>query len=158
MGKTLYNGSEEATEKTNTADVTTGILEIQPNDGLMFEIVAMAIGGAVGLPIYWDPKQGAASDLPLDTELFLQYQEAGSDDWVTVSEPVDNIQPWRARSVADQQDEDVVGSVVVGLKGAQINVRDVDLFRVAINSSATISWSDSTGLFFDERTVTEKSL
>lgn len=158
MGRSLYNGSDEATEETNTTGLMDGILSFDPTEGRKLVFAAITRGGKTGIPIYWDPKQGAATDLPLDTELALQYREAGEDDWQTVSEPVDNIQPWRDRSVADQQDEEVVGSVVVPIKGAEVHVRDVDEFRVAINSSAAMSWSDSAGLFFEEDAVRETAI
>jgi len=161
MPKSLSNSSSEATEETNTTGVMTPILEFTPDDGLMWRILEQAVrtGNQVGIPVYWDPKQGASTDLPLDTKLSLQYKAPSMDDRQTVSEVRDNIQPWRARDLSKQQNEEYIDSVKLTLKGGadELRVRDIDTFYVSVDASAQIDWTNAS-LFFDPAAVEEGSL
>lgn len=151
----LSNISTEATEVVNTTGVRTSILDVTPEDGTALILYNMA-EGAAGIPLYMDLQDSNGDDLPTGTEFALEFKSNIDDQFSAVSHVLDNIQPWNARGIAEQQNEEYVDSVRVPLKGPRLNVREVDTLRVAIQSSAQIDWSNSA-LYFDKRHVVETS-
>lgn len=165
MSKQLSNISEQATEQTNTTGVMDPILDIQPDRGRSIEIQgAVETGQAPGIPIFADLKDSNGNDLPLDTEVALQYKAPGDDEPHTVSDKLTNIRPFNTNSIQKQQDVRNIDSVKVELKNTDemmsagmvpaVEIRDVDHFYVAIKTSTAIDWSNSK-LYIDRNAVTE---
>jgi len=157
MTKSISNISSLATELTNTTGVLSNILEVQPEDGtqLIFRNHVERGQQSLGIPIFAELQESAGDDLPLDTRLALQFERPADDNPTVVSEPLDNIRPYRALSVKEQQNEEFVDRVKNVLKGNALVVDDVDKMYVALESSAQIDWSNSR-LQFDESAVCER--
>ena len=151
----LSHLSDVAEQKENTPDVRTPILKIKPEDGtkLVFKN-RLPVGSAPGLALYAD-LQSSSGQLPVDTEVVLEAKEAGDNEFSTVSEVVGDISSYNNQSIQDQRSDDNVDSVKVELDGREVHVRDIDTFRVSIDSSEVIDWSSSS-LYFDRRGVEEK--
>lgn len=157
MGKNrqISNISDVATEVVNTTGVRTPVLEISPTDGTALIFYNRA-DGAKGIPIYGRFQDLNGNPLPLDTEVALEFESNIDDSESAVSDVQDTIQPWRARSIADQQNEEFVDSVRVPLKGSRVNVREVDTLYLSVKSSVQIDWVNSA-VYIDKRHVEEVS-
>ncbi|MFB6302774.1 MAG: hypothetical protein ABEH78_07945 [Haloferacaceae archaeon] len=154
----ISNIHEFATQRTNTTGVRTPILEIQPDDGLLLQILnQVARGSAEGVPIYADLKDSTGSDLPLGTSLVFEYERPEADDTRRVSEVRDNIQPYRNLTITEQQDEEYVDAVKLPLLGRALNVRDIDKWYISIDSSAQIDWANSS-LYIEGNAVNRKPM
>ena len=156
--KSLSNISAEATEQTNTANELTPILEIQPTSGTRLILLNGVERGqqVMGLPIFFDPKDGNGTDLPADTRMVLEHERPTDDSPNVVSEPKENIRAYRSLSLTDQQNEEYVDRTKHVLKGnaQQLVVGDDDKLYVSIESSDTIDWTYAS-LTFDENAVRE---
>ncbi len=151
MGKSLSYLSDIATQETNTTGETTSILEVDPKDGTLIRLLnRVSTGNAKGIPVIAKLKDGAGNDLPADTKLIFRVVRPTDDEPVAVSVAEDNIAAWNGLSTAEQRNEENIDSVKVELKGNAVNVRDKDLFRVDINSSAQIDWANSEFYFVRE--------
>jgi hypothetical protein len=151
MSKSLSHLSSEATQQTNTTGETTPILEIDPDDGTFLRFLnRVSVGEAAGLPIIAQFKNGGNNYLPSDTALILRAVRPTDDSPVAVSVQEDNIAPWNGLSTSEQRNEENIDSVKTQLKGAQVNIRDVDTLRVEINSSDQIDWTNSELYFVRE--------
>ncbi|MCU4716865.1 hypothetical protein [Halapricum hydrolyticum] len=157
MSKQLSNIASEATERTNTTGVMTPILELQPDDGLMWVIKNAVERGqqAQGIPIYADLKDGSGNDLPADTRMAIQFESPNDDDAQTVSEPKTNIRAYRTLSIQDQQNEEYIDQVKHILKGSQLRVDDVDKMYISVDSSVQVDWSQGTRVTIAESAVKE---
>lgn len=144
MAKSISHLSSIATQETNTAGVTTPVLEIDPDNGTMLRFLnRVASGDDAGLPVIAKFKDAANNVLPTDTELIFRVVRPTDDEPMAVSVKADNIAAWNGLSISDQRNEENIDAVKVELKGAAINVRDKDTLRVEVNSSAQIDWSNS---------------
>lgn len=140
----ISNISNEATELTNTTGQPDPILEISPQDGLIFEVLAaVARGRAPGVPVYMDLRDSNNDPLPVGTSVRLEFEAPGDKERSRVSKVRDNIQPWNNLTISDQQDEEYVDRVKIELLGERIIVRDIDSLYVTIESSTQIDWSNS---------------
>lgn len=151
----LSNISDEATEQTNTTGVRTPILDFQAEDGTVI-ILHNEADGEAGIPVYASLQDTNGNDLPLDTEMVFTFESNIDDSASAVSDVRDNIQPWRARGVAEQQNEEYVDSVRVPLKGQRLVITNVDTLHVELDSSTQIDWSNSS-FYFDQRYVEIRS-
>jgi len=153
----ISNIANEATEQTNTTGVPTSILDIQPEDGTVLVFVnGVQRGDQVqGIPIYADLRDSNDDPLPLDTEISLEFEEPSDNRPSTVSEPRDNVRPYRSLSLKEQQNEEYLDRVKHVLKGPALLVEDVDTLSVVIDSSKQIDWSNSR-LQFAEEAVKER--
>lgn len=158
MTKSLSNTSSEAAEQTNTTGTLSSILDITPRDGMAIALLNhVATGDAVGIPIYADLQNSSGDDLPLDTTIALRYESPSMDSPDVVSFKFDNIQPYRAHPITDQQSEEYIDAVKHKLKGnadTSLVVRDIDALDVAIRSTEQIDWTNSE-LYFDPNAVRE---
>jgi hypothetical protein len=155
MTKQLSNISSEATELTNTTGTRSPILEIQPDDGLVFLIDAMVSrGNEMGIPIFAELKDSNDDDLPQDTEIALEFETPNDDQAYAVTEPKQNIRAYNSLSVKDQQNEEYIDAIKHVLKGQGLAVEDVDKLYVSIDSSEQIDWSNSR-LTISENAVQE---
>ena len=152
----ISNISEVATEQNNTTGVMTPILEVSPRDGTQLIIQSFVNRGEeAGVPIYADLEDGAGDDLPTNTEMAIQFERPADENPQTVSVSKDNIRPYNALSISEQQNTDFVDRVKHELRGAALVLDDVDTMYVVIDSSAQIDWSNSR-LQFDESAVEER--
>jgi hypothetical protein len=140
--KSLSHLSDIATQETNTTGVTTPILTVDPTDGTRLRFLQMVLGG-VGLPVHMDLRDSADNALPDDTELIFRVDLPTSDEPIAVSVRQDNIAAWNKLIVSEQQNEENRDAVRVELKDDIVNVRYKDTFRIEVNSSAQIDWSNS---------------
>lgn len=152
----LSNISDESTERTNSVDTLTPILEIEPKDGTSIIISNTAVqrGAQAGVPIFAELKDGSNDDLPADTRMAITFEGPNEESSTVVSEPFDNIRPYRGLSIKEQQNEEFIDRVKHILKGEALVVEDVDKAYVEIDSSAQIDWSNSR-LQFSEQAVQE---
>lgn len=156
MSRSVSNLSSEATEQTNVAGELTPILEINPGDGTLLRFLnAVTTGAAPGLPVFMDLNDGGNADLPADTEFILRVVRPTDDSPVAVSVREDNVAAWNGLSLAEQRNEENIDSVKIEMKGQAINVRDKDVLRVEIDSSAQIDWSNSE-LYFAREGIEER--
>jgi len=154
--KQLSHLSDEATQETNVAGVTTPILTATPDQGTLFRLLAaVSMGKAAGLPIYMDLRDGNDDPLPVDTTFILRVKRPTDDEPTAVSVKEDNIASWNNLSVAEQRNEDNVDAVKIELKGDRVNVRDKDTLRFEVESSAQIDWSNSE-LYVEREGVIEQ--
>jgi len=152
----ISNISDVATEETNATGVLTPILAIVPTDGTSLVIRNMVQRGQqdLGIPVYAELQDSNGNDLPADTTVGLAFEQPGDDDFTVVSETLDNIRPYRALSIQQQQNEEYVDRVKHVLKGEALVVDHTETFYVVVDSSAQIDWSNSR-LQFDESAVRE---
>lgn len=151
----LSNIHDDATERTNIPGTTSPILEISPDNGLLYEILnAAARGSEPGVPVYAKLYDSNGDLLPLGTSLRFEFEAPGDDERNKVSEVRDNIQPYNTLSISEQQDEEFIDAVKIPLLGRMLRVRDIDSFYVSINSSEEIDWSTSQ-LFIEGSAVNE---
>jgi hypothetical protein len=154
--KQLSHLSDEATQETNVAGVTTPILTTTPDQGTLLRLLpAVSMGKAQGLPIYMDLRDSNDDPLPVDTSFVLRALRPTNDEPVTVSVKEDNIASWNNLSVPEQRNEDNVDAVKIELKGDRVNVRDKDTLRFEVESSAVIDWSNSE-LYVEREGVIEE--
>lgn len=156
--KSLSNISSQATERTNTTGEMTPILEINPDRGTVIALLNNAVERgeqATGVPVFADLKSGAATDLPADTRMQIEFEGPNDQTRRAVSEAKENIRAYRALTVTQQQNEEYIDRVKHVLKGEAVRVEDVDTLYVSVEASAQISWSDSQ-LTFDETAVRER--
>lgn len=136
--------SDVATQKQNTAGVLTPILEVKPDNGTLLKFLnRVSTGDAPGLPIIAKLKDSNGNDLPADTELILRVVRPTDDSPVAVSVAEDNIAPWNGMSTSEQRNSENIDAVKIDLKGQSVNVRDKDVLRVEVDSSAQIDWANS---------------
>jgi len=147
MGDSLSNlgtPKVDAIEKQNTTGRMTPILEFDPNDGILLEIMNQVMAGAEpGIPIYAELRDSGDNDLPLDTDLVVRYEAPAMDQPQVVSEVMQNIRPYRTLNITEQQSTDYIDQVRQPLKGQKVQVRPMDTLEVAIDSSTQIDWSNS---------------
>jgi len=156
--KSLSNISSIATERTNTANELTPILEVNPDNGTTLALLmGVARGEGMGIPIYAKLRSGANTQLPEDSRLALGFETPQDDQVRVVSEPLHHIRAYRALSLVEQQNTDFIGRVKHHLKSGSsaLVAEDVDTVYVLVDSSAQISWSDSS-LTFEENAVRER--
>jgi hypothetical protein len=156
--KQLSHLSDEATQQTNTTGVTTSILDISPDQGVLFALLQAGVktGAEVGLPIFADLRDSNDDPLPVDTALMLCVDRPTDDEPVPVSVKEDNIAAWNGLSVSEQRNEENIDSVKINIKGGRVNVRDKDSLQVALDGSTQIDWSNSE-LYFAREGVEEES-
>lgn len=153
----------DATERTNTVDELSPILEFQPNDGIALKIRGMVNAGSEpGIPIYADLQDTDGNDLPVDTAVALEYERPSWDKARTVSHVRDNIRPYNSLSVSEQQNMEHVDQTKHTLKNTdealangetpQLHIRDVDKLYVSVDSSEQIDW-DNSRLYIDGNAV-----
>jgi hypothetical protein len=165
MTKQLSNATSYATEETNVTGVLSPILRFEPDDGLQLIIRGMVSAGTErGFPLYMDLRDSNGDPLPEDTRVVFKYKSPSMDDAQTVTHPLDHIRPWTALTLNEQQDEEFIDRTKVELKNTdaalqegripQVNVRDIDEFRLSIESSAQVDWTNSR-VYIDRNAVRE---
>lgn len=155
MARNLSNISDIVTEQTNTPGVMDPVLEAVPKDGTRLVIKnQVERGDAAGIPIYAELQDDDGDDLPQDTRLALMFETPTDDSPRVVSEPMENIRPYRTLSIRDQQNKEYIDSIKHRLKGNALEVEDVDRLYVAIESDTEIDWSNSR-LEFESAAVKE---
>lgn len=165
MTKQLSNATSYATEEQNVTGVLSPILRFTPDDGLMLVIRGMVTAGDErGFPLYMDLRDSNDDPLPEDTRVVFQYKAPSMDDPQTVTHPLDHIRPWNALTLNEQQDEEYIDRTKVELKNTdsalaqgeipKVKVRDIDEFRLSIDSSAEVDWSN-TRVYIDRNAVRE---
>lgn len=155
MGKSLSHLSPEATQDTNTADVLTSILTIDPTDGVYLQLHnRVSAGKAVGLPLIMDLRDGTDTAIDVDSLLLLRVERPEDDEPTAVSVAENNLAAWNDLTTAEQRDEDNIDAVKVELKSENVNVRDKDTLTIAINSPDVVDWANSE-LFFVREGVDE---
>jgi hypothetical protein len=158
MGKSLSNLSQEATEETNTTGETTPILTVEPDDGTMLRLLnRVPTGSGSGIPVFAVLKDGSDNYLPVDTTLIFRVLRPTDDTPVAVSVAEPHIAPWNSLSTAEQRNSENIDSVKIQLQGDRINIRDSDVLRVEVESSAQIDWSNSE-LYFAREGVEESAM
>ena len=158
MPKTISNVSTEATEELNVTGELTPILRVQPEDGLALIFKnSVNRGDEAGIPLAANLEDSNGNDLPLDSDLALAYKQPGDTRETVVSETRDDIEPYRALSLAQQRKEDFIDATKIELNGARLVVRDIDELLVLLDSSAQIDYSNSR-LSFNEKAVEEVSM
>lgn len=155
--KSLSHLSSEATQRTNTTGVMTAILEVDPDpDTIIRFLNQVSTGDESGLPVYAGLLDSTGTQLPTDTEMLFQAQLPGRSKPIPVSVTEDNIRQWNGLTVSEQRNEEHIDQVKVELEDETVNIRDVDTFEVAINSSAQIDWDqDGTEFYFERSAVRE---
>lgn len=149
--KSVSHLADEAVQATNAVGILTPILEIEPEDGTLLRLLnRVSNGDAPGLPIYADLRDSNDAPLPTDTTLILRAVRPTDDDPTAVSVAEKHIAPWNDLTTAEQRDEDNIDSVKIELVGDRVNIRDKDVLRVDIESSAEIDWSNSEFYFARE--------
>lgn len=155
--KSLSNISEEATELKNTAGVLTPVLELSPDDGLLWEIMnSVPQGDAPGIPIYMKLKDSNGDPIPLQSVVALGFEAPTDDSFRVVSDKRDNVQAWNARSISEQQNEEYVDASKIELKGRMVRSRHIDSVYVLVESDSVVEWANSQ-LYIDEKAVRERS-
>lgn len=155
MGKSLSHLSPEATQETNTADVLTPILTIDPTDGVFLQLHnRVSQGKAVGLPIIFKLRDSANNLIDVDSKMLLRVERPEQDEPTAVSVAENNLAAWRDLTTAEQRDEDNIDSVKVELKDDNVNVRDKDTLTVEVDSPDVVDWANSE-LFFVREGVDE---
>jgi hypothetical protein len=165
MSKQLSNATSFATEETNIKGTMSPILRIEPDDGLKLIIRGMvSTGSERGFPFFADLRDSADDPLPEDTQVAFRYRspEMDLDQAQTVTHPLDHIRPWNALTLNEQQDEEFIDRVKVELKNTdsalargeipQVQVRDIDEFRISIDSSVEVDWTN-TRVYLDRNAV-----
>lgn len=151
----LYHGSDVVSQEQNTPGVKTPILTVEPEDGTKIEFLnRVSVGSAAGLPIYAKLRDSNGDPLPVGTSMVLTARKAGEDDYSNVSEVVGDIRAYNNQDISDQQNSENVDSVKVELNGELVSIRDIDDFRVELDSSVQIDW-DQSEFYFDRRAVNE---
>lgn len=154
MGRSVSHLSSVTTQETNSTGQLTPILEINPENGTLLKFLnRVSQGRAEGIPVIQDLRDANDNPLPTDTEYLFRVVRPTDDSPVAVSVKEPNIASWNSLSTAEQRNEDNIDSTKVELKG-NINVRDKDVLRVEVNSSAQIDWSNSE-LYFIREAVQE---
>lgn len=157
MGKSISHlaGQEETTQETNTADVLTPILSIDPTNGVFLQFHnRVSQGRAPGLPIIMDLRDSSNNAISVDSTLILRVERPEDDEPTAVSVAEKNLAAWDDLTTAEQRDEDNIDAVKVELKSENVNVRDKDTMTVDLNSPDVVDWSNSE-LFFVREGVDE---
>jgi len=167
MSRNLSNVSDIAEEKTNIPGTKSPILTIRPKDGTGIVIDGMVGNGEQpGFPLYGGLYAQDGSEMPLGTELALQFESPGDDDPQTVTHPFSNIRPYRTLSINEQTNDEQVDAVKHVIKGSEqalaegemprIAVGHLDELHVVATSGKQVDWSHpDTRLSFDKSAVTE---
>lgn len=150
------NHNSEITETVeNTPGEMTPIMIVEPENGTGLQFRnQVPQGSATGLPIYADLVDVNGDPLPVDTSIVLTAKQPGDAKRSAVSNAEDNISAYNNKSISEQQDALHVDSVKHELKGAAVNVRDIDEFAVEIETDVAIDWSQSS-LYFERQGVRE---
>lgn len=156
MAKSLSHLSNEATQETNVTGKTDTVLSVNPNDGTLLRFLnRVSTGSARGLPLIMKLRDANDNVLPADTKLIFRVLRPTDDEPVPVSVAEDNIAPWNGLTTQEQRNEENIDAVKIELSGEKINIRDKDVLRVEINSSAQIDWANSE-LYFLREAVEER--
>jgi hypothetical protein len=160
MTESLYAAegttSNYVTTQTNTTGQSTPILTISPDDGVGLVVQNQVDVGDKqrGIPIYMDLRDSNDDALPLDTEVEIAFERPTDDTPQVVSFPLSNISTYRKKTISEQQDSENVDAVKVELKSSALEIRDIDLAYIRINSSAQIDHSNSE-IYIDSDAVNE---
>lgn len=151
----VNHNSEVVEQRTNTAGEMTPILVVDPENGTGIQFRnKVPQGSAIGLPIYGDLRDSNGDPLPVDTSIVLTAKQPGDVKRSPVSNSEDNISAYNNNSISEQQDSQKVDAVKHELKGAAVNVRDVDEFAVEIETDTAIDWANSS-VYIDQNGVRE---
>lgn len=151
------DSSDVVTTLTNSTGTWDPILQIDPDRGTLIRIANTpeehGRGTKRGVPHYMKLRSGAATDMPIDTQLEWRVTLAGEDSPVAVSQRVDSIANWTQDSLTTQRSDDNVDSTKIDFQAPPgsdksgsvraFSVRDIDLLELFINSSAAISHSNT---------------
>jgi hypothetical protein len=156
MTKTLSNVSSVAEEQQNTTGVLDPILAIQPENGTRLVIQNAVERGqqTLGVPVYGEFRDSDGNPIPLESRLALQFEQPADDSPSVISEPFENVRPYRSLDLKEQQNTDYVDRVKHVLRGKGLVVGDNDTLYVSVESSAQVDWSN-TRVQFAESAVTE---
>jgi hypothetical protein len=158
MSRSLFARQGTSSEIVSTSQNATGtftpILTVDPTDGTLIELMnRVSTGAKVGIPFYARFKDGSDNFLPGDTSFRFVLELAGERQPLIVSEEISNIQPYNQLALTDQQNSENIDSVKVELEAPgsdrnvqSVKVRDVDEFRVEVESSAQVDHSNSSFL------------
>jgi hypothetical protein len=151
----LSNISDVTTERTNTPNTLTPIMEIEPDDGTAIVISNMVERGEeMGVPIFANLKDSNDDDLPAGTRMAITFEGPNDESPSVVSEPFDNIRPYRGLEVKEQQNEEFIDRVKHVLGGQALVIEDVDKAYVSIESDKQIDWQYSR-VQFSQKAVQE---
>jgi hypothetical protein len=150
MQRVLSNESDIATRKTNIPGELHPILAFSPNPGRVLKLVNKTERGqATGIPIFARLRDADGNDLPVDTELALEYDAPGRERPEVVSQVVRNIEEYRILDLTQQRKEEYVDGVKVNLKGHEsegtpsVGATHRDQILISIRSPTEIDWSNS---------------
>lgn len=147
-GATPSNDFTITTSQNVTAAADpTEILSVDVDDGLMFQLLqyAVATGSSVGIPLYMNLRDAADNVLPTNSVLDFQVKLNGETQYQSILETrIEGIGFWNRHTLSEQQNKDYIDGAKVKLAGSEVNVRDIDSFRVVLDSSTQIDWSNST--------------
>jgi len=167
MASIFGNGSDTSkhTEtEQNAAGHMTPILVHEPPRGTKMRLVNhVARGDQVqGIPVTMKLYDSNGDQLPIDTELRFEVMTAGSTDAIQLSRQVEDISTWNQLDVTEQQHSDHIDATKVVLATPEdrggnvldsIAWRDIDQFRVAVDSSEVVDWSQGSELSIDSTAV-----
>jgi len=153
--------SDIVSAETNSTGKWDPILTANPDRGTWTRIKNMVRAGtAMGVPVYAKFKDSNNNELPVGSAFRFSVDVAGERQPQILSEEVDNIGVWNRLSLSEQQDVDNIDAVKVRLQDPvgnpvdAIRFRDVDEFRVELNSGTQIDTSNLE--FVIDRSATEE--
>jgi hypothetical protein len=106
----------------------------------------------LGVPVTMKLRDSNGDLLAVNTEMRFEVLLAGHSDPVAVSERVEDISSWNTLSITEQRKNDYVDATKIMLQESEsrggdpvgaVSWRDIDEFRVAIESASQIDWSQS---------------
>lgn len=145
--------SEHAEKRTNTTGEMTPILASVLDRGTFARIRnQVRKGDEIGIPVYADLRDTNGDPLPVNTSVQFEIKVAGKSRTFKVSKEMRNISVYNSQTIKEQRNSDNVDSVKMvltqpeangGQKVPFVDFRDIDEFRVSIDSAAQIDWANS---------------
>jgi len=146
----------------------TPVFEVDPDRGLFIRIAnRVASGQELGVPVYMKLRDSNNNDLPASTSAFWTMTVQGQEQAHKVSAKRATMQHYLSNTITQQRDKDNIDAAKFVLQRPEtgptsepvnsLQIRDVDTFRLEIDSSATIDWSNSE-LYIDTNATTKGAL
>lgn len=169
MSLDLYAQNGTTADYVSTAQNAAGsnepntVLEVSPDRGTWLRILNhVNAGSQQGIPVYMDLQNSAGNNLPPNTRMFFSIALSNSGDDVRVSQKVKNIAFWNQNSLTTQRNKNDVDGAKVVLEhpsmapssgpAEKVDVRDIDTFKVKLQSADQIDWTNSS-FFFDSSAI-----
>ncbi len=151
MGRTLSNASDIATELTNIPGELDSVLSFSPEAGRVLQLINnVERTEEVGIPVFMKLKDADGNDLPVDTEVALEFMSPDRERPLVASQVRRNIEDYRILSLTEQRKEEYIAGTLIKLRDhaetdetRTLGAGHLDEIRVSIRSPTEIDWSNS---------------